>query len=86
MYAPIQGQYDLAPASLSLQINQNTYTLFGCNTHTLNIEFLGDTNVKFGVPASTLKFCQFDFDSFYLQAFSLAKYLIPVEKGYRILD
>jgi hypothetical protein len=84
--ASIVGKYDLVPTAYQLAISQNIYTLTGCNTHTFIIEYLPNNAIKFNLPTSTRKFCQYDFDSYYLQAFSLARYLLPVDKGYRILD
>lgn len=83
----IIGDYEFTVPALNLKVDKNIYALQGCNVHTLEYTAGVDKNsAKFRIIGSTKRACEVNFDSFYLQAFALTRYLISIENGFRLLD
>lgn len=74
----IKGRYELSLAAMELTILKNVYTFKGCNTFTFDASYGENKSVKFGPVSATKITCKVDFDSFYLQAFNLARYLLQI--------
>ena len=55
--------------ALSASINRGILTVSGCNVHTFNINAYSNGNVTFTLTGSTRRYCQQDYDSFFLEAF-----------------
>lgn len=83
----IIGDYEFTVPPLNLKVDKNIYALQGCNVHTFEYTTGTDKNsAKFRIIGSTKRACDVDFDSFYLQAFALTRYLVPIDNGFRLLD
>lgn len=85
-YSVIYGGYQLEIKGVDVLVSQNTISFnAGCNSVSISYQVYNGA-ISFGPATSTLKYCDKDVDSIYVNAITRAVSLKKITEGFALLD